>query len=175
MALEDAGGAQGESARYGTTTAKGRPIPLGLVVFGVLLAATVLFFGLGFSFAFTQGDSMEPNYHDGSLVIKREVEPSSLKVGDVISFYAPWAQRRVMHRVDDIRTKNGQLWFRTKGDNNPVPDPEEITFQDEKPQRIVFAMPGGLEAAGAVAAAVLGLFLGLFAVKVISDLVSEGD
>lgn len=169
MALEDAEGAQDESARYGTTSLKKRSIPFGLLVFGMLLTSALLFLGLGFRVAFIQGDSMEPNYHDGSLVIKREVEPANLKVGDVISFYAPWADRYVMHRIADIRTRSGQLWFRTKGDNNPVPDPEEVTFQNDNPYRIMLAFPGGLDAAFVIALALLGLL----AVKVISGPNSE--
>lgn len=169
MELEEAGQAKGESAPYGTTTAGGRLVPLGPIVSITLLAGALLFFGLGFRFSFTQGDSMEPSYHAGSLIIKREVEPTSLKVGDVISFYAPWADSYVMHRVVRIHSRGGQLWFGTKGDNNPVSDPEEVTFQDENPQRVLLAVPGGLEAAFAIAAVVLGLL----AVKAIGDFVSE--
>jgi signal peptidase len=124
MALEESELAQDEAARYGTATAGKRSIPLRLILLATAWVSVILFFGLGFSFAFTQGDSMEPNYHSGSLVIKREVEPTSLEAGDVISFYAPWANRRVMHRVTSIGIgRDGNLWLRTKGDNNPVPDP----------------------------------------------------
>jgi signal peptidase I len=170
MALEEGQG-QAESARYGTTTAEKRSIPFGRILLGTLLVSAILFFGLGFRFAFSHGDSMEPSYHSGSLIIKREVEPTSLKVGDVISFYAPWADGYVMHRIAGIRTRDGQLWFRTKGDNNRVEDPGEVTFQDEDPQKLVLALPDGLEAAIAIA----GGILGLLAIKVISDSIIESD
>lgn len=173
MALDEADRAPDESLRYGygTPTAKKRSIPLGGIVFGIVLVSVILFFGLGFRFAFTQGDSMEPNYHSGSLIIKREVEPTSLKVGDVISFDAPWSDGYLMHRIVGIRTIGGELWFRTKGDNNPVEDPEEVTFQDKNPQRLVLALPDGLEAAIVIA----GGMLGLMAIKMVSDRVIESD
>lgn len=171
MALEEAKGTQDGSARYGTATTRKRSIPFWRIVLGTLLVGVVLFFGLGFRFAFTQGDSMEPNYHSGSLIIQREVEPASLQVGDVIAFYAPWADRYVMHRIAGIRSSGGQLWFRTKGDNNSVPDPEEVTFQDEKPEKLMLALPDGLDAVIVIA----GGILGLLAIKVVSDLILEGD
>ncbi|HSP56226.1 MAG TPA: signal peptidase I [Dehalococcoidia bacterium] len=169
MALEETGQAKGEPAPHGKTASRERWLLLGPIVSLTLMAGAILFFGLGFRFSFTQGDSMEPNYHDGSLIIKREVEPTSLKVGDVISFYAPWADSYVMHRVERIHNRGGELWFGTRGDNNPVSDPEEVTFQDENPQRVLLAAPGGLEAAFAIAAVVLGLL----AVKAIGGFFCE--
>lgn len=171
MAVEEADEAQHHSAHYGRTTARKGSIPLGLIVPGTVLLGVILFFGLGFSFSFTHGDSMEPNYHSGSLVIERTVEPESLKVGDVISFYAPWADAYVMHRIASIRSGGGELWFRTKGDNNPVRDPEEVTFQDRKPQKLVAAFPGGVEAV----ILLIGGILGLVAIKVISDQIIQSD
>lgn len=172
MALEETDAAQHESAPYRTTTARGRPIPFVGIVFSMVLLGVILFFGLGFRFGFTQGDSMEPNYHSGSLVIKRVVEPESLKIGDVITFYAPWADAYVMHRIASIRSSGGELWFRTKGDNNPVRDPEEVTFQDRKPEKLVAAFPGGVEAV----IIIVGGILGVVAIRVVvGELITDDD
>jgi len=169
MALEKTRQAQGESAHYQKARPAALPFTIGGGLSITLLVTAMLFFGLGFRLSFTHGDSMEPNYHGGSLVIEREVNPDSLKVGDVISFYAPWAEAYVMHRIVRIHTRDGQLWFRTRGDNNPVADPEEVTFQDENPRKILLALPGGLEVAGAIAIVVLGLL----AIRLISGLADE--
>ena len=70
------------------------------------------------SIVIVSGDSMEPTYFDGDLVIAREMEPS---VGDVI-IYAPagLGGSQVVHRIIDGSADEG---WQMQGDNNDFIDP----------------------------------------------------
>ena len=76
-------------------------------------------------------DSMYPEIKAGDLIICEEVDANEIKVGDVISFFDPAGKGTtvVTHRVTGITEKDGELYFRTKGDNNNTEDrlsvPEE--------------------------------------------------
>jgi len=71
------------------------------------------------------GNSMVPTYHDGDLlVIQKDVDKSRIEpYKDVIVFYNPSPPPPIIvHRVIDRLIINNQLYFKTKGDNNPIPD-----------------------------------------------------
>lgn len=78
-------------------------------------------------------ESMDPEIKSGDLIICDEIDPSELKVDDVISFFDPDGSGKtiVTHRIIEVETnaKTGKLAFRTKGDNNNIEDrlsvPEE--------------------------------------------------
>jgi signal peptidase len=67
---------------------------------------------------------MEPEIPVGSLVYVDGVEPEDVQVEDVISFYDPMGSGTsvVTHRVLEIVDDNGEIAFRTKGDNNNAED-----------------------------------------------------
>ena len=69
-------------------------------------------------------DSMYPEIAAGDLIICNTVEAEDVKVNDVISFYDPMGNGTsvVTHRVLEIVSEDGQLSFRTKGDNNNAED-----------------------------------------------------
>ena len=69
-------------------------------------------------------DSMLPLISSGDLIFCVTVEPEDVEVGDVISFFDPMGSGTavVTHRVLEIMEKDGQLSFRTKGDNNNAED-----------------------------------------------------
>ena len=69
-------------------------------------------------------DSMYPEIASGDLILCVTVEPEDVKVGDVISFFDPMGSGTavVTHRVLEIMEQNGELSFRTKGDNNNAED-----------------------------------------------------
>lgn len=69
-------------------------------------------------------DSMYPEISAGDLIICNTLEPEAVQVGDVISFFDPMGSGTsvVTHRVLEIVEKDGQLSFRTKGDNNNAED-----------------------------------------------------
>lgn len=69
-------------------------------------------------------DSMVPEIYSGDLIICRTAEASSVKTGDIISFFDPAGNGTsvVTHRVVEIVDENGELFFRTRGDNNNTED-----------------------------------------------------
>ncbi len=71
-----------------------------------------------------QSDSMLPTMKTGDLIIVKETDLYSLKVGDVITFYSIVDGRRILvtHRITEINEFENTRSFVTKGDNNPVED-----------------------------------------------------
>ena len=71
-------------------------------------------------------DSMSPTIYSGDLVIDHTVDPATLKVDDIISYYDPESQSGdsiVTHRITEItKTDDGKVAFMTKGDFNNAAD-----------------------------------------------------
>ena len=75
--------------------------------------------------AISTGKSMEPKIREGDILVFRGVTPEEIEVGDVILFEVPEEMEgllppRITHRVTEIRRVDGDLYFRTKGDNAPL-------------------------------------------------------
>lgn len=73
--------------------------------------------------------SMEPEYDVGEVVISKEVDPKSIKVGDDIVYlgsYGEYSGKIIMHEVVAIDTdENGNLNFHAKGlHSSSVEDPQ---------------------------------------------------
>jgi len=80
--------------------------------------------------------SMEPVFYRGDVVVIektnlfgiQEVNPTDLKVGDIVIYNATWFPEPVIHRIISIQTgSDGQKYYVTKGDNNPKPDPSLVS------------------------------------------------
>ena len=69
-------------------------------------------------------DSMYPEIAAGDLIICHTADPEEIRVDDVISFFDPMGSGTavVTHRVMEIVEKDGEISFRTKGDNNNAED-----------------------------------------------------
>lgn len=69
-------------------------------------------------------DSMYPQIKSGDLIICHTAEAEEIQEGDVISFFDPMGSGTavVTHRVLEVIEENGELSFRTKGDNNNAED-----------------------------------------------------
>ena len=69
-------------------------------------------------------DSMAPTIKSGDLIIIKEVDPNTLKEGDIITFFDPAGNGKstVTHTIVGVNTENGKLRFKTQGDNNNTPD-----------------------------------------------------
>ncbi|MBO3801582.1 MAG: signal peptidase I [Thermoproteota archaeon] len=67
-------------------------------------------------------NSMYPTFITGDIIIVQKVDPSSLKVGDVIVFNRPYSETPVVHRIIQVIKEDGTLEFKVKGDFNPIPD-----------------------------------------------------
>lgn len=85
----------------------------------------------------TQGHSMLPTYHPGTLVVLEGVPPASVRVGRVVAIHVPGNFRTqyhypaiVLHRVY-TKSRLGQVpVIRTKGDNNASPEPFKVPVTD---------------------------------------------
>jgi signal peptidase len=60
--------------------------------------------------------SMAPAFSPGDVLIERSIEPSQVKVGQVVTFQEPGTGRMLTHRVRSIESRGAQLLFTTKGD-----------------------------------------------------------
>ena len=76
--------------------------------------------------------SMEPNYHVGSLIYVKQVDPADLKVDDPIT-YVIEGDTVVTHRIIEVlhdEKDPTSLSFRTKGDNNNDPDGDPVSAKN---------------------------------------------
>lgn len=72
--------------------------------------------------------SMEPGIMTGSIIaIKPGGDRNSFKEGDVITFRES-EERLITHRIVEVinNGSNGQVMYRTKGDNNNAPDSNPV-------------------------------------------------
>ena len=101
------------------------------------LACAILLLGLGllgmhvtgYRLFPTRGDSMEPASSAGSLLIARLTAPEDIRVSDFIVF--PEASQTLpftAHRVAVVVKDGERAVVITKGDNNPVFDPDPGTL-----------------------------------------------
>lgn len=72
--------------------------------------------------------SMEPNINIGDIVITKDKE-KDLQIGDIISYRK--GHSVITHRITQInKNENGDITYKTKGDNNNTEDSEEIANED---------------------------------------------
>ena len=71
--------------------------------------------------------SMKPKYDIGDVLIAKDVEPSTIKVGDTISYQGirgGFKDKVITHQVIGIKmNENGEYIFRAKGLANLIEDP----------------------------------------------------
>jgi signal peptidase I len=96
------------------------------VLFGciALVVGAVAWMGLapaalggGITYATVTGSSMEPELHQGDLVMLRSA--SAYRVGDVVGYHDPNVNRLVLHRI----IAEDEAGFTLQGDNNDFLDP----------------------------------------------------
>ena len=96
------------------------------IVFAFLLVGVRIF---GLTPYTVLSGSMEPNYHVGSLIYVKQVDPGDLKVDDPITYVIDGGTV-VTHRIIEVIRNNNDpssLSFRTKGDNNETPDGDPVS------------------------------------------------
>ncbi|MFH2111125.1 MAG: signal peptidase I [Candidatus Bathyarchaeota archaeon] len=77
--------------------------------------------------------SMRPVLEVGDLIYVKGVAPSEIQVGDIITFKPPMeylSGTLITHRVVEITYDTNEVFFRTKGDNNPAVDPWRVASGD---------------------------------------------
>lgn len=72
--------------------------------------------------------SMEPNLNIGDIVVVKSNKQKSLKKGDIISFREN--QSIITHRINEVLKVDGEIKYKTKGDNNNVVDSELVKYEN---------------------------------------------
>jgi signal peptidase len=104
--------------------------PLAAIAYLLVVPITALFVAswlAGWHLQVVESGSMAPGIPVGSIVVAAPVDPADVKVGNVVVFDDPEANRQVTHRVVTVLKQKDGLYFETKGDANrrqdraPVP------------------------------------------------------
>jgi signal peptidase len=103
-------------------------IALGLLLVIVALLAGIAPTFFGYEAVVVLSGSMAPALEVGDLAVIAPVPVEALRVGDIVSYRsAHLGHVNVTHRLVAIQPgPGGSPRFRTKGDANPVPDPEWV-------------------------------------------------
>lgn len=102
---------------------------LGWLLFATIVSVAVFVLmgsRLGWQFDVVLSGSMEPVYHVGGVAVFRPVDPSTIKVGDIIAFNLPNMKTPISHRVIEVANEGVSTYFVTKGDANNAPDPDKV-------------------------------------------------
>lgn len=73
-------------------------------------------------------NSMNPTFETGDMLFVKKVNPTEIKINDVITFREPGG-KLITHRVMEVVNNGGEVGFLTKGDNNDVNDGEVVKGQ----------------------------------------------
>jgi len=104
------------------------------IAYGALIAA-------GYHPVAVYSGSMVTALPVGSLAVDKQIQASSLRVGDIVTFNDPYVYGRVVtHRVVAIFHTDHGLAYRTKGDANPARDPWTIQLPG-RVGRVAFQVP----------------------------------
>lgn len=127
-----------------TAATVGRALLGASAVFGVLL---LLALGVGpktgaYRTLTVLTGSMDPAIASGSVVIVTPQSPSDIRVGQVLTYEAPIADRRIVtHRVTEVRDPGMHPVIVTKGDANSHPDPWAARIEDPQVWRVRATVP----------------------------------
>lgn len=75
---------------------------------------------------------MAPTFDQDDLIIIKQCDPSTLEVGDIVTFHAIIDNQYALntHRIISINEVNGLNSYTTKGDNNELADQHVIADGD---------------------------------------------
>lgn len=93
-----------------------------LFLFVVILYRNNLVDVLGYEFSIVQTKSMQGTIDKFDFLVISKISPQNIHQDDIIVFFDDTGQYKVIHRVIEIKTVDGQLLFKTKGDHNPAAD-----------------------------------------------------
>ena len=106
-----------------------RALKTGILALSVLEAylAMALLLGTFTPVMVVSSWSMAPTLNVGDLIFVVGVDPGKVSEGDIIVFNVPAPYDRytpspIVHRVVEVNVEGGEIYFRTKGDNNPSLD-----------------------------------------------------
>jgi signal peptidase I len=130
----------------------------------VLTVGVLAFLGLavgphvfGYRTAVMLTGSMTGTIDRGDIVVSVPRPAQDVRVGDILTFQAPVADRHVeTHRVIDVRhTGDGATEIRTQGDANEAADPWRATISDDTVWETAYVVPEVGHAVQAVRATVV--------------------
>lgn len=86
----------------------------------------------GFTPLTVQSESMAPTFDQDDLIIIKQCDPSTLEVGDIVTFHAIIDNQYALntHRIISINEVNGLNSYTIKGDNNELADQHVIADGD---------------------------------------------
>jgi signal peptidase len=114
---------RGQALRSRLGHGLGRIHTAGLVLAASVLAAVVAGAALGYRLLEVRSGSMSPAIEVGDLVLSRQVHPSQLRPGAIVTFRDPYlGQRLVTHRVVSVSPGPRKVDVVTKGDANSSPE-----------------------------------------------------
>lgn len=82
--------------------------------------------------------SMEPVINKGDVVLVKRSKAKEVKVGDIVQY--KYENVYIFHRIIDIEKEKNQTKFKTKGDNNSIPDPE-LVAEDKIKGKVLYVIP----------------------------------
>ncbi len=73
----------------------------------------------------------DDSFNGGDLIFVKTVKPEEIKVGDVISFFDPalGGSSVTTHRVIEVINEDGEISFKTQGDNNNSADTVPVSAE----------------------------------------------
>ncbi len=89
--------------------------------------------------------SMQPAIDESTCIITKEVPQEELEVGDIITFISEDPDIYGFyntHRIYEIIEEDGKIQYVTKGDANPIPDENLVSYSNIAGE-MVCEMPGG--------------------------------
>ena len=83
--------------------------------------------------------SMVPKYQIGDVIVVKKVDPSTLKIGDDVSYLGKESNLKgliITHRIIDLNYDNNKYYFMTKGISNVNEDP--IISEDDIYGKVIY-------------------------------------
>ena len=125
-----------------------------------------------------------PTLHTGDLIIVEGVNPEDVyaapynpsgRSGDILVFHAPDSDELIVHRAIGKTVVDGEIYFTTQGDGNPVPGPYSPTPAANVIGKVVMRIPwvGYIALDMRNSTAVLVIVILIIAFIIIESVVSE--
>ena len=84
----------------------------------------------GYKFYVVLTGSMQPSICPNDVVVIKKQKINNIKKDDVITFSKSGSATTVTHRVVDVISKEGEVFYKTKGDNNNAEDDELVLAEN---------------------------------------------
>ncbi len=130
-------GAPSWAKRFPFQTLMGLAVAL-VGFFAVLMTATTLSGFFGINPLIVLSGSMEPTIRVGDIAVTRNVDPTTVGVGDVVTYRA--GKLFVTHRIIRVVDAPEGRQFEVKGDNNSTPD-ATLVAEERVVAKFIFDVP----------------------------------